>query len=59
MKFTVTLRNGETRTVDAHSYEPSADIVTFYNDTRTPIASFREWADVFVAKTESEQPQGA
>lgn len=54
MKFIVTLHGGETHTVDAHSFEPGAEVVTFHNDTRTPIAAFSGWISV-----KPEQPQEA
>lgn len=54
MKFIVILQSGETHTVDAHSFEPGPGVVTFHNDTRTPIAAFNGWVSV-----KPEPSQGA
>jgi len=54
MNFVVMLNNGETHKVDAHSFDTQPSIVTFYNQTRTPIAAFSDWISV-----KPEQPQGA
>jgi hypothetical protein len=48
MEFVVMLNNGE-----AHSFDTQPTIVTFYNQTRTPIAAFSGWISV-----KPEQPQG-
>lgn len=46
MKFTVTLADGSTHDVDAHSFEPALGVVTFLNNTRTPVAAFSGWVAV-------------
>lgn len=54
MDFVITLNGGDTHKVSAHSFDTQPTIVTFYNQTRTPIAAFSGWISVT-----PEQPQGA
>jgi len=46
MKFTVTLADATTHEVEAHTFDPQPGIVTFLNDTRTPVAAFSGWVAV-------------
>jgi len=46
MKFTVTLVDGSTHVVDAHTFDTQPGLITFYNDTRSPIAAFNGWVMV-------------
>lgn len=46
MKFIVTLLDGSTHDVDAHSFDAATGVVTFMNDTRTPVAAFSGWVSV-------------
>lgn len=46
MKFIVTMKDGAKHEVNAYSFEPTEGVVTFMNDTRTPVAAFSGWAAV-------------